>query len=138
MLEKCPAQLGLKKVYPPRKGGVSNGSAMGARMGLNTVSLRPRSSRPGQPSSEPYLPAAFVPGSVMGQHGEPEWDPTWPRAFVPGHLSQPNLPRTAFLGLSAPGRGQHGSQNGTQPESGLLALRPRPSRETTCLGRLSS
>jgi hypothetical protein len=28
MEEKCHAQLGLKKVYPPRKGGVSNGSAM--------------------------------------------------------------------------------------------------------------
>jgi hypothetical protein len=73
--------------------------------------------------SQPTLPGtAFVPGlpapdtfpsltclgqlssqaQQWGQHGEPEWDPTWPRAFVPGHLSQPNLPRTAFLGLPAP------------------------------------
>jgi hypothetical protein len=29
MLEKCPAQLGLEKAYPPRQGGVSNGSAVG-------------------------------------------------------------------------------------------------------------
>jgi hypothetical protein len=54
-------------------------------------------------------------------------------ASVPGHLSQPNLPRTAFVPGSA--WVSMGSQNGTQPGLELPSQDTFPS--PTCLGQLS-
>jgi hypothetical protein len=86
----------------PCQGGVNNGSAMRAGMGL--------SFRPGLPAPDTFPSPSYL-GQLSSQAPRPRtpfpaqlaWDSFRPRPPGPRHLPQPNLPRTAFVpGLPAP------------------------------------